>query len=77
MNFLDYSAHVLPRGHLEVYFVVGLVLAACSLWWFGAFDAEPSPDEVRRRSSVSGDGDESRSSSQAATEQRLKSPIKP
>ena len=48
VNFLDYSAHILPGGHLEVYFVVGVLIAACSLWWFDALDAEPSPDDVRR-----------------------------
>jgi hypothetical protein len=36
------------EAYLEVYFVVGVLIAALSLWWFGAFDREPTPEEVRR-----------------------------
>lgn len=32
---------ILPGGHSILYFMAGLVLAASSLWWFGAFDPGP------------------------------------
>lgn len=33
----NYAA-LLPGGHKEAYFVVGMILAVASTWWFGAFD---------------------------------------
>ena len=48
INYADYSVHILPGGHQEGYFILGVALAAASIWWFGAFDREPSPDEIRR-----------------------------
>ena len=48
INYADYSAHILPGGHQEGYFLLGIVIAASSSWWFGAFDREPSPEEIRR-----------------------------
>lgn len=49
INYIDYSADILPGGHQEVYFLVGIVIAGGSSWWFGAFDRGPSPEEVRRQ----------------------------
>lgn len=48
INYLDYSADILPGGHQEAYFLLGIIVAASSSWWFGAFDREPSPQDVRR-----------------------------
>lgn len=48
VNYLDAAVHLLPGGHSELYFVLGLVVAGGSSWWFGWFDRPPTPDEVRR-----------------------------
>ena len=49
INYVDYAnMRLLPGGHQEGYFVLGMVIAAGSLWWFGWFDRTPTPDEVRR-----------------------------
>lgn len=49
VNYVDYAdLQLLPGGHQEIYFVLGLVVAAGSMWWFGAFDRAPTPDEIRR-----------------------------
>lgn len=49
INYLDYSLTILPGGHNEGYFLLGLLLAAGSMWWFGALDRPPSADEIRRQ----------------------------
>ena len=39
VNFAeDENLGVLPGGHSPLYMVAGLIIAASSLWWFGAFD---------------------------------------
>ena len=48
VNYLDAAVHLLPGGHSELYFVLGLVIAGAASWWFGWFDRPPTPDEVRR-----------------------------
>ena len=35
--FGNYAA-IFPGGHKEAYFLVGLLLAGTSTWWFGLFD---------------------------------------
>lgn len=37
---LGTSTTLLPGGHMEVYLVLGLVIAGYSTWWFGWFDRE-------------------------------------
>lgn len=50
VNYVDYDGlRLLPGGHQEYYFLLGLAIAATSTWWFGAFDRSPSPDEIRRQ----------------------------
>lgn len=50
VNYVDYDGmHLLPGGHQEYYFFLGLAIAATSMWWFGAFDRSPSADEIRRQ----------------------------
>lgn len=49
INYIDYAASILPGGHQEAYFLLGIVIAGGASWWFGAFDREPSPEEVRRQ----------------------------
>lgn len=50
INYVDREGlDILPGGHLEIYFIVGMVIAAGSSWWFGALDRQPSPDEIRRQ----------------------------
>ena len=34
----DEKIGILPGGHSPLYFMAGVVIAASSLWWFGAFD---------------------------------------
>lgn len=49
INYLDYdNLRILPGGHNEGYFILGIAIAATSLWWFGAFDRDPDPEEIRR-----------------------------
>ncbi|MCZ7537219.1 MAG: hypothetical protein M5T61_15790 [Acidimicrobiia bacterium] len=36
-----FDVRVMPGGHNELYAVVAVVIAASSLWWFGAFDRPP------------------------------------
>lgn len=49
LNYADYwDVNLLPGGHQEIYFVLGLLLAGGSIWWFGWFDRSPSPEEIRR-----------------------------
>lgn len=38
VNYAQYETAILPGGHNELYFLVGLGIGAGSLWWFGAFD---------------------------------------
>lgn len=50
INYVDYGGlRLLPGGHQEFYFFIGIAIAATSTWWFGAFDRSPSPEEVRRQ----------------------------
>ena len=50
INYVDREGlDILPGGHLEVYFILGMVIAAGSAWWFGALDRQPSPEEIRRQ----------------------------
>lgn len=50
INYIDYAnVRLLPGGHQEGYFILGIAIAGASSWWFGAFDRQPSPDEVRRQ----------------------------
>ena len=37
MVFANYAS-LLPGGHKEAYFFVGMLLAGASTWWFGLFD---------------------------------------
>ncbi|MEO7557061.1 MAG: hypothetical protein ABIV94_10725 [Acidimicrobiales bacterium] len=49
VNYIDYAdVSILPGGHQEVYLILGVAIAAGSMWWFGAFDREPTPDDIRR-----------------------------
>lgn len=34
----ELGKEVLPGGHQEIYFVIGMVVALSSSWWFGVFD---------------------------------------
>jgi len=48
VNYIDYSgSSLLPGGHQEAYFVLGILVAASSIWWFGWFDRQPSPEQIR------------------------------
>lgn len=48
VNYIDYSgSSLLPGGHQEAYFLLGILVAASSIWWFGWFDRQPSPEEIR------------------------------
>ncbi len=48
VNYVDYGrTSLLPGGHQELYFVAGLLVAGSSIWWFGWFDRQPSPEAVR------------------------------
>lgn len=50
VNYVDYGGMtLLPGGHQEYYFFLGIAIAATSSWWFGAFDRSPSADEIRRQ----------------------------
>ena len=50
INYIDYAnVRLLPGGHQEIYFVLGIMIAAGSVWWFGWFDRSPDPDEIRRQ----------------------------
>lgn len=49
INYIDYdNVRILPGGHQEAYFLLGMVIAGLSSWWFGAFDRQPSPEDIRR-----------------------------
>lgn len=49
VNFLDVDGvSILPGGHQEAYFLLGILVAGSSVWWFGAFDRDPDPAEIRR-----------------------------
>ena len=42
INYVDLGgAHILPGGHQEGYFFLGLLIAGTSTWWFGWFDRAP------------------------------------
>lgn len=48
INYVDYSrSSLLPGGHQELYFVFGVLVAGSSIWWFGWFDRQPSPEDIR------------------------------
>ena len=50
INYIDLAhVRILPGGHQEAYFVLGLLIAVGSGWWFGWFDRTPDPDEIRRQ----------------------------
>ena len=50
INYIDYAdLRILPGGHSELYFLLGLVIAGGSIWWFGWFDRTPSAEEIRRQ----------------------------
>lgn len=50
INYVDYDGlRLLPGGHQELYFFIGIAIAATSTWWFGAFDRSPSPEDIRRQ----------------------------
>ncbi len=36
-----FGVHLMPGGHNELYAVLGIALAASSMWWFGWFDRAP------------------------------------
>ena len=39
LNYIDYAdANLLPGGHQDLYFIIGVALALSSMWWFGLFD---------------------------------------
>lgn len=39
VNYVDYAnVRILPGGHQEGYFVLGLVIAGAATWWLGLFD---------------------------------------
>lgn len=39
INYLDSGAiSVLPRGHQEAYFFLGVVVTGAGTWWLGLFD---------------------------------------
>ena len=49
INYIDYDDfHILPGGHKEAYFLLGMLIAGASSWWFGAFDRQPRPEDIRR-----------------------------
>ena len=57
INYIDLAnVRILPGGHQEAYFVLGLVIAAGSTWWFGWFDRTPDPAEIRRQYQRDKDG---------------------
>lgn len=36
VNYIDYGgSSLLPGGHQEAYFLLGILVAASSIWWFG------------------------------------------
>lgn len=37
----EFDIHVMPGGHQEAYFLLGIVLAASGSWWLGVFDRPP------------------------------------
>lgn len=50
VNYVDFEdVRLLPGGHQEAYFLLGIVVAAGSLWWFGALDRTPDAEEIRRQ----------------------------
>ncbi len=34
------AVRLLPGGHTELYLILGIAIAASSMWWFGWFDRE-------------------------------------
>lgn len=38
----EFGLRVLPGGHQEAYFLLGILVAGSSIWWFGWFD-RPTP----------------------------------
>lgn len=38
----EFGTNLLPGGHQELYFLLGLLIAGGSMWWFGWFD-RPKP----------------------------------
>lgn len=39
VNYADYTdLNLLPGGHQEAYFFLGILIAASGAWWFGWFD---------------------------------------
>lgn len=50
INYIDYAdLRILPGGHNELYFLLGIVIAGGSIWWFGWFDRTPTAEEIRRQ----------------------------
>lgn len=41
----DFGPRVLPGGHNELYFLLGIVIAGTGSWWLGVFDR---PESQRR-----------------------------
>lgn len=49
INYIDYdNVQLLPGGHKEAYFLLGIIIAGLSSWWFGALDRQPSAEDIRR-----------------------------
>lgn len=44
----ELGARVLPGGHNELYFVLGLVIAGGGTWWLGIFDRPTKVDPSAR-----------------------------
>ena len=44
----DFSPDLLPGAHNEGYAVLGISVAASSIWWFGWFDRPPDDRTFRR-----------------------------
>ena len=50
INYVDYAdLRILPGGHNELYFLLGMFIAGGAMWWFGWFDRKPSAEEIRRQ----------------------------
>lgn len=43
----DFSPAMLPGAHNELYAVLGISVAASSVWWFGWFDRPPDHRSLR------------------------------
>lgn len=41
----DFGPRVLPGGHNELYFLLGIMIAGSGSWWLGVFDR---PEQERR-----------------------------